>query len=70
MSSYDLRSAFRSRRVALQLSQVAAGRLCTPPISQQTISELESGAANTQIDTAARYARAALRVHLGLIVDD
>jgi len=61
-----LRAAIAARRAELGLSQAAAGAACSPAISQQTISEMESGAADTGIETLARYAAQALGRRLRL----
>ena len=55
-----LRSALVTRRRSLGLSQTEAGDRCRPPISQQTISEMETGAASPLLATLLRYCRQAL----------
>ena len=61
-----LRAALAARRAELCLSQAVAGAACSPAIIQQTISEMESGAADTGIETLARYAAQALGRRLRL----
>jgi len=65
-STAEVRAALSARRAELGLSQAAAGAACSPAISQQTISEMESGAADTGIETLARYAAQALGRRLRL----
>jgi hypothetical protein len=65
-SEAELRATLAARRADLCLSQAAAGAACSPAISQQTISEMESGAADTGIETLARYAAQALGRRLRL----
>ena len=62
----SLRSALAARRAELGLSQTAAGAACSPAISQQTISELETGAKDIRLETLARYAAQALGRRLQL----
>lgn len=61
------REELTDRRIALGLTQAAAGAKCTPAIKQQTISDMESGAADTRIGTLTRYCRDALGCRLVLV---
>jgi DNA-binding XRE family transcriptional regulator len=60
----ELCRVMEARRSALGISQTAAGRKCVPAISHQTISEMETGARNPQIETVERYCREALGLRL------
>jgi len=62
----DTRERLVALRHARKLSQTSAGQACDPPISQQTISEMESGAARPLYDTVERYCRQALGARLAI----
>lgn len=61
-----LRESLAIRRRQLNLSQTEAGQACDPPIRQRTISEMETGVADTGLDTVERYSRQALNRRLKL----
>ena len=62
-----LRDQLTARRKACGLTQAAAGAKCDPAITQDTISEIETGASNPHFATIERYCRDALSCRLAIV---